>query len=485
MSQKHLYAPVCNVSLQKILTNVVFLIFRSPKEAPVTEETDVEKSPSDTSLGGHPDDIYQPGWGVVNGSRLDNAVACQDMVDHIVPPACFAELRRMPSGEFLEEYNKNLATTVALGSQLRLRYEQEVHLRRKVAAKVVRRDARIEGLDGKLKALSDEVKVLGAQAEAEAVLKKAAEARATELEKELLELRAQHAKTKIDNQLMVQEIATLQAQVLGEEKIKAAFEDFKKAENERVERRCAEMDARLDALSVDFDEELYPHMLTAIAGRRWVIGHGLRLAAMKCAESQEIREAFANVVSARMTKGYNQGLEEGAKAASEGKDIATLDGYDPESEEKLIEALQALKSLKYPLIDELEELKDAPISLLMASLHLESAMEDDAPEEVRALTPNTSQLMVPVYPKVRDPNNPWVIEREMLLEDALAANVSRAEMKKKNRVRCRTHGVGSAHHARSDGVPVSVPLVPQGLQIVLSGEATQTKESGSEPNVTE
>nr|GFC78847.1 hypothetical protein [Tanacetum cinerariifolium] len=47
------------------------------------------------------------------------------------------------------------------------------------------------------------------------------------------------------------------------------------------EKRCAELDARLDALSIDFDEELYPHMLTAIAGRRWVIGHGLRLAMMK------------------------------------------------------------------------------------------------------------------------------------------------------------------------------------------------------------
>nr|GFC73243.1 hypothetical protein [Tanacetum cinerariifolium] len=44
-----------------------------------------------------------------------------------------------------------------------------------------------------------------------------------------------------------------------------------------------------DALSIDFDEELYLHMLTAIAGRRWVIGHGLHLAMMKCAESLEMR----------------------------------------------------------------------------------------------------------------------------------------------------------------------------------------------------
>nr|GFD37142.1 hypothetical protein [Tanacetum cinerariifolium] len=51
------------------------------------------------------------------------------------------------------------------------------------------------------------------------------------------------------------------------EACQAAFEDYKRQQDQMVEQRCAEMDARLYALSVDFDEELYPHMLTAIAGR--------------------------------------------------------------------------------------------------------------------------------------------------------------------------------------------------------------------------
>nr|GFC27993.1 hypothetical protein [Tanacetum cinerariifolium] len=138
-----------------------------------------------------------------------------------------------------------------------------------------------------------------------------------------------------------------------------------------VEKRYAEMDARLDALSIDFDEELYPHMLTAIVGRRWVIGHGLRLAVMKYAESIELSQSFAN--------------------------------------------------------------------------------------------------------EVRDPRDPWAVKEEMLLEESIAANVSRAEKKKRCRVVCRTHRVGFAHHARSDGVPVSVPTVaPQGLAILLADAATQT-----------
>ncbi|GKF84770.1 hypothetical protein Tco_0249668, partial [Tanacetum coccineum] len=37
--------------------------------------------------------IYQPGWGVTNDCRLDTPEACQDMVDHTVPPGYFSELR--------------------------------------------------------------------------------------------------------------------------------------------------------------------------------------------------------------------------------------------------------------------------------------------------------------------------------------------------------------------------------------------------------
>nr|GFC97358.1 hypothetical protein [Tanacetum cinerariifolium] len=53
--------------------------------------------------------------------------------------------------------------------------------------------------------------------------------------------------------------------------------------------------------------------------------------------------------------------------------------------------------------------------------------------------------------------------------------ISRAEQKKRSRIVCRTHGVGSTHHARSDRVPVSTPIVvPQGLALILVDAATQT-----------
>ncbi|GJX81216.1 hypothetical protein Tco_0329365 [Tanacetum coccineum] len=383
------------------------------------------KSVSILSGDGSPGGIYHPGWGVINSCRLDTPDACQDVVNHIAPPGYFSELRYLPNADFLSQYNMNLARKVAMSSQLRLSFEQDVRLLKKARAKIARRDQRILMREEEIKKLNQEVKSL----------------KAVEVEVHGLRIRTKNLETlleaEVNNDQLSQQVTNLQTQVVSEEKIKAAFEAFKKYKDDRVEQRCAEMDARLNKLSVDFDEELYLHMLTAIAGRRWVIGHGLRLAIMKCAESSELRQAFDNVVFAGLAKGMSEGL-------------------------------------KY------EKLKDAPMEVIMASLYLESDSGEDAPQWIRDLRLSYSQLKIPIYHEVRNPEDPWAIKEEMSLEDAIATNISRAEKKRKCRVVCRTHEVGSAHHARSDGIPVSVSTVaPQGLAILLADAATQTEDEVS------
>nr|GEU83744.1 hypothetical protein [Tanacetum cinerariifolium] len=358
---------------------------------------------------GSPRNVYRPKWGVTNGSLLDTPEACQDLVDHAAPPGYFFELRHMHNEDFLWQYNINLARQVAMGSQLRLRFEQEAKLLRKSVAQVARRDQRIQARESKIKNLE-------ALLETEAGMKRAAEEKSDGLSQELERMRAQFSELQVSHERLSQQVDALQQQ----------------------------MDARLDALSVDFDEELYPHMLTAIAGRMWVIGHGLRLVMMKCAESLKMRQAFADVVSAGVAKGMSEGLKHGVEH-----------GYAQRT---------------------LEGLRDAPMDVIMAALYLESDTGGDAPQFIRDLRPSSSQLTIPAYPDVRDPRNPWACKEEIGLADAIAASISRAEQKKKSRIVCRTHGVGSAHHARSDRVPVSAPIVvPQGLALLLVDAATQTE----------
>nr|GEW31446.1 hypothetical protein [Tanacetum cinerariifolium] len=380
--------------------------------------------------------IYRPEWGIANGSMLDTLKACQDLVDHVAPLGYFLELRHLHDDDFLRQYNVNLAWQVAMGSQLRLRFEQEAKLLKKSIAQVAHRDKRIQ-------AREHEIKNLEALLEADADMKKAAEDESAKLSQEL-------------------------------ENMRELFLDLQ---------RYAKMDARLDALSIDFDEELYPHMLTAIAGRRWMVRHRLRLAVMKCDESLELRQAFADVVSAEIAKGMSEGLRYRVEHGHAQINLESIKAYDPKAEVKYIAALQALKDLKYPLVDQLEGMKDTPMDIIMAALYLESNTGGDAPQHVRDLRLSSSQLTIPMYSEVRDPINPWACKEEMLLADAIVANVSHAEKKQKCHIVCRTHGVSSAHHARSDGVPVSEPtVVPQGLTILLADAATQTDSDEATSN---
>ncbi|GJX94572.1 hypothetical protein Tco_0349158 [Tanacetum coccineum] len=177
-------------------------------------------------------------------------------------------------------------------------------------------------------------------------MKKAAEAKNVELVKELEGLRVQFSNLQVNNKQLSQQVSSLQAQVTGEERIKAAFEEFKKYDDDKLEKRCAEIDARLDALSIEIDEELYPHMLTAIAG---------------------------------IIKGMSEGLEYGVKQGEAKLDLAAIEAYDPVADDKYVTALHALKDLKYSLVDQLEKLKDTPLDLIMASLYLENDTGEDAP----------------------------------------------------------------------------------------------------------
>ncbi|GKC15496.1 gypsy type transposase [Tanacetum coccineum] len=257
-------------------------IAQSSKGASVAGDPESEKSSSFTSIIGSSGGIYQPRWGVTNSCRLDTSDACQDMVDHIVLPGYFSKLRHLPNDDFLSQYNINLVRQVAMGSQLRMRFEQEVRLQKRAMEKIAKREQRIQAREEEIKRLDTKVKSLkvvetevhGLRNQAQnlkTLLEAEVDMKKAEVDMNKGKGRRDKKEAEVDMKKATEarnEDLAKEAQVTGEEKIKAAFEEFKRLEDEKVEQWCAEMDARLDALSIDFDEELYLHMLTAIAGRR-------------------------------------------------------------------------------------------------------------------------------------------------------------------------------------------------------------------------
>ncbi|GKE65025.1 hypothetical protein Tco_1519186 [Tanacetum coccineum] len=203
-----------------------------------------------------------------------------------------------------------------------------------------------------------------------------------------------------------------------DQKIQAREEEIKKLDKEIRSFRTMEMEAK----SVDLAGEL---------------------------ESLRVQFFDLKVNNHQLSQqGMSEGLKYGVGHGEAKLDLAIIKAYDPEVEAKYVAALTALRDLKYLLVGQLEKLRDAPIDLLMTSLHLESDFGEDAPEWISELHFSTSQLKIPIYPEVRDLRDPWV---------------------------------GSAHHARSDGILVSTPTVaPQGLAILLADAAVQTEASKDE-----
>nr|GEV13101.1 hypothetical protein [Tanacetum cinerariifolium] len=169
---------------------------------------------------------------------------------------------------------------------------------------------------------------------------------------------------------------SLKSQVVGEGKMREEF----MLQRDAVEWRFAERTAKLDArIADDMDNDLYPHMLTAIASQRWVVGHGFRLAVYKV-----------------------------------GRSLAQVGAYDPEVEGKYVVAVSKFEGISFPLLDELESLKDSPLVLIMFALILKDdhGNRDVAPEFSR-FQPSIDQVVVPVYSESN------FVDREMILFDAI------------------------------------------------------------------
>ncbi|GJR59566.1 hypothetical protein Tco_1501728 [Tanacetum coccineum] len=359
----------------------------STLSAPILQETPADVSDPDPLSYAKPQSIPKreiaqssKGATVCVGEHTDSEESLPlDVVDHIVPPGYFSELRHLRNEDFLNQYNMNLARQTKQdqknprkGKRRYRKLDQEFHS--------------LKSADTEVQVLRNQTKNLEALLEAEVDMKKATEARNVELVKELESLLAKFSDLQVNNTQLSQQVSSLQAQITSEERIKAAFEEFKSYIH-----------------TVDGD-----HWCPPLA----VLGTACALFVMKCAKSREVRQAFADVVSAELANGMSEGMQYGIEHGKAGRYLGDVEAYDPKANEKFVKALQDLKDLKYPIVDQLERLKDSPIDLIMVSLHLESDTGEDAPQ--------------------------WILplgrEEEISLEDAIAANISRAEKKKKCRV---------------------------------------------------
>ena len=202
--------------------------------------------------------------------------------------------------------------------------------------------------------------------------------------------------------------------------------------------------------------------ITRMLSCRWLIRHGLRLAAMQVLESPELTDAFENVMDHAMARGKAQAIEELCESKVLGLPVEQVPGYNPSAYDELVAAMGRLRSLELPHIGMIERDQDYPIGVIMEGLTLAIHLDDDAKDEPDYhLKPDPSQLKVPVFAHPRDILAPFALQKEIPLKKSLEAHEQRVAHKKGVKGKVVLCGLGAAHRPRSDGVPVCVATVAQ------------------------
>ncbi|GJZ08661.1 hypothetical protein Tco_0542944 [Tanacetum coccineum] len=232
------------------------------------------------------------------------------------------------------------------------------------------------------RARDDEVENLKAQLllkEAEAA--EAARLRAQDLE--LKDLNVVMSSLKSQDEGLVDQVhalettcSSLRDQVSGYERLKEQIEEFQDSQMNIVNDMVAKLDADLLEMALHLEKKFYPHLLTTISGRRWLLTHGVKLAIVKCLNSPEYLTALGSAISRAIEKGMQNGLSVGIDHEKAGRSLANVVAYNPAAEADYNSALQRLREVDFPLLAELSSHKDASDADIMDLLRLESPIAD-------------------------------------------------------------------------------------------------------------
>nr|GEY20353.1 hypothetical protein [Tanacetum cinerariifolium] len=84
---------------------------------------------------------------------------------------------------------------------------------------------------------------------------------------------------------------------------------------------------------------------------------------MKCGQSLEYQSALGKAFSLDIGKGIQEGLVVGVEHGKAVRDLKDTESYDLGVEARYVIAIKDLESVSFPLLDDLEALKDSPIAL--------------------------------------------------------------------------------------------------------------------------
>ncbi|GKA46683.1 hypothetical protein Tco_0739566 [Tanacetum coccineum] len=221
-------------------------------------------------------------------------------------------------------------------------------------------------------------------------------------EREVADLDTLVTSVKSQNDNLVDRVHELEVSSSGLQKKVTVYEDYMGQLKKFQDDRMKEVNAKFDKLYADFiemalhlEERFYPHLLTTISSRRWLLTYGIELAIIKCLNSPEYLSALGAAIGKAIKKGMQDGLSARITYGTEGRALKDVAAYNPSAEADYIFALQQLQSVNFSLLAELRSNKDASIDTLMNILHLEENIAKRL--SLTKSQPHVDQLMVPIH----------------------------------------------------------------------------------------
>ncbi|GJY07478.1 hypothetical protein Tco_0374532 [Tanacetum coccineum] len=204
-------------------------------------------------------------------------------------------------------------------------------------------------------------------------------------------------KDKLANQMSVLEAdcSGHRDEVLGYKLFKERIEEIQDAQIKALSDCVACKDSDLLEMALHMDKEFYPRFLKTIARRRWILSRGVKLAVVKCLHSPEYMAALGGAIGHAIDKGMQDGLVAGIENGKARRNPDVISIYNPSAEDNYVAAINALRTVDFPLLAKLESLKDASMMDVMDLLRLEGPAAE-APETSQ-LQPSLEQLMVPIH----------------------------------------------------------------------------------------
>nr|GEW05066.1 hypothetical protein [Tanacetum cinerariifolium] len=235
--------------------------------------------------------VYVPQWNVTNGSCLDDGDVCREMVDEFAPSEFFAFVRGMEHEQLFTEFNVGAARQMSLSTEAN---DEEIRslkaqlvLKEAEAAKAIRLRVEASNFEAVEKSLQSEVAALK---ERNNLL---------EIEKNRLDVKVANLAASV--KVRQQEVADLDAVVTS---VKLQNDNLVDQDD-----RMRDMNDKFDKLDTDLvemalhlEERFYPHLLTTIFGRRWLLTHGLELAIAKCLNSTEYLSTLGVAIELKSNK---------------------------------------------------------------------------------------------------------------------------------------------------------------------------------------